>query len=86
MILIIGAGMAGLASAIRLEKAGADWFLLEREQRPGGRVASELTPDGYILDRGFQVLLDSYPTVRKLVDIEALDPRYFQSGALLMGN
>jgi phytoene dehydrogenase-like protein len=86
MILIIGAGMAGLASAIRLEEAGADWLLLEREHRPGGRVASELTSDGYILDQGFQVLLDSYTTVRKLVDIEALAPRYFQSGALLMGN
>lgn len=84
MILIIGGGLAGLACATKLEEAGADWLLLEAAQLPGGRVATEITPEGYHLDVGFQVLLDSYPTARKLLDLPALKPRYFESGALLV--
>ena len=83
MIIIVGAGMGGLACATRLEQAGADWLLLEASGKPGGRVATEVTPEGFRLDRGFQVLLDSYRTARYLFDFEALRPRYFQSGALL---
>jgi len=83
MIIIVGAGLAGLACATRLEQAGAEWLLLEGASGPGGRVLTEVTAEGYRLDRGFQVLLDSYPTAAQLLDFEALQPRYFQSGALL---
>jgi hypothetical protein len=85
MILVLGAGLAGLAAATRLQEAGVDWLLVEAEDRPGGRVTTEITREGYRLDRGFQVLLDSYPTARRLLDLEALKPRYFQSGALMAG-
>ena len=85
MIVIVGAGLAGLACATRLEQAGADWLLLESSKKPGGRVATEITSDGYLLDRGFQVLLDSYPTARELLNLQALKPGYFCSGALLAG-
>jgi protoporphyrinogen oxidase len=85
MIIIVGAGLAGLACATRLQKTGLHWMLLESSDQPGGRVATEVTPEGYRLDRGFQVLLDSYPTARRLLDLRALEPRYFQSGALLAG-
>lgn len=85
MIVIVGAGLAGLACASRLEQAGADWLLIESASKPGGRVATEVTPEGFLLDRGFQVLLDSYPVARQLLDLESLDPGYFRSGALLAG-
>ena len=84
MVIIVGAGLAGLACAIRLEEAGVEWLLLDSEDHPGGRVATEITSEGYRLDRGFQVLLDSYPTARRLLDFEALQPCYFQSGALMV--
>jgi len=85
MIVIIGAGLAGLACATRLEQAGADWLLLESSVKPGGRVATHVTPDGYRLDHGFQVLLDSYPAARQLLDLDAMNPCFFKSGALLAG-
>ncbi|MCE9543692.1 MAG: FAD-dependent oxidoreductase, partial [Verrucomicrobia bacterium] len=84
MVIIVGAGLAGLACATHLEEAGADWLLLEASSGAGGRVVTEITPEGYRLDRGFQVLLDSYPTARRLLDWEALLPRYFESGALMV--
>jgi phytoene dehydrogenase-like protein len=85
MVIIVGAGLAGLACANRLQQAGLDWLLLESEEHPGGRVATEVTPEGFRLDRGFQVLLDSYPTARHLLDLPSLQPRYFDSGALMIG-
>ncbi len=84
MVILVGAGLAGLACATRLEKAGVEWLLLESDSKPGGRVATEITEEGYRLDAGFQVLLDSYPTACKLIDYDSLKPRYFQSGALLV--
>ena len=84
MIIIVGAGLAGLACATRLDAEGVDWLLLESANNPGGRVSTEITPEGYLLDRGFQVLLDSYPTARRLLDINALNPGYFDSGGLLI--
>ena len=84
MIVIIGAGLAGLVCAKCLAESGARGFLvLEAETEPGGRVRSERTPEGFVLDRGFQVLLDSYPAVRRHLDLPALWPRYFESGAIL---
>ena len=84
MIVVVGAGLAGLVCARELARLGVgDFLLLEAEGEPGGRVRSSLSPDGFVLDRGFQVLLDSYPAVRRHVDIEALEPRYFESGAVL---
>lgn len=85
MVVIVGAGAAGLACAAGLEQAGADWLLLEAAPGPGGRIATEVTPEGFLLDRGFQVILDSYPTARSLLDLSALRPRCFESGALLAG-
>ncbi len=82
MIVIVGAGLAGLVCARQLQAAGEDFLLVESSDAPGGRVRTDEI-DGFRLDRGFQVLLDSYPTARRLLDIPGLRPRYFQSGALL---
>ncbi len=84
MIVIVGAGLAGLVCAKELARRGVrDFLVLEAEDEPGGRVRSRRTADGFVLDRGFQVLLDSYPAARRHLDIPALEPRYFESGALL---
>jgi phytoene dehydrogenase-like protein len=81
-VVIVGGGLAGLAAAWRLDRAGVDWLLLEGGDRLGGRVATDLV-DGYRLDRGFQVLNTAYPRVPALVDLDALDLRYFTAGVLV---
>jgi phytoene dehydrogenase-like protein len=81
-VVIVGGGLAGLAAARRLDRAGVEWLLVEASDRLGGRVATDVI-DGWRLDRGFQVLNTAYPRVPALVDIDALDMRYFTSGVLV---
>jgi phytoene dehydrogenase-like protein len=81
-VVIVGGGLAGLAAARRLDRAGVDWLLVEASDRLGGRVATDVI-DGWRLDRGFQVLNTAYPRVPALVDLDALDMRYFTPGVLV---
>ena len=81
-VAVVGGGLAGLVAARRLASAGADVTLLERRDSVGGRVRTE-TRDGFTLDRGFQVLFTGYPAVRRELDLDALDLRYFTPGAVI---
>ena len=53
--VVVGAGYAGLATAIRLRHAGLNVTVLERDDRPGGR-AGRVERDGYAFDTGPSVL------------------------------
>lgn len=81
-VVIVGGGLAGLAAARRLHRAGVPWRLVEAADRLGGRVATDEV-DGYLLDRGFQVLNTAYPRLGGLVDLGALDLGWFTSGVLV---
>lgn len=80
--IIIGAGLGGLVAARELHRAGLPFLLIDASDAVGGRVRSDHV-DGFILDRGFQVLLDSYSSVSKYLNLPALRPHAFDSGALL---
>ena len=54
-VVIVGAGLAGLSTALRLAGAGRDVTILERESFPGGR-AGILYKSGYSFDTGPTVL------------------------------
>ncbi|AMJ67564.1 protoporphyrinogen/coproporphyrinogen oxidase [Hymenobacter sp. PAMC 26628] len=82
-IVIVGAGMAGLACATWLHRAGRAVRVLDAADAVGGRVRTDATPDGFRLDRGFQVLLTDYPEARRMFDYKALDLRAFRSGAVI---
>lgn len=79
---MVGAGLSGLACALRLGACGVDVTLLEGSDDVGGRVRSDIV-DGFVLDRGFQVLLTAYPTLPAVLDLGALDLRTYQPGALV---
>jgi len=86
MTIVVGAGLAGLTCAKVLAEAGKPFLLLEASGCPGGRVVSERTPEGFTLDRGFQVLLDSYPAARRHLDFRALGGGTFRAGAMFVGD
>lgn len=79
-IAIIGAGLSGLACARALTAAGLRFTMYEAADAVGGRVRSDVV-DGFTLDRGFQVLLPSYPEARRVLDYDNLKLRPFFRGA-----
>ncbi len=84
MIIIVGAGLAGLTCAKELVAAGQKVLLLEASDAVGGRVCTDITADGYRLDRGFQVLFSAYPAVKRHLRLDDLKPRRFDPGAILV--
>ncbi len=78
-VVVIGAGLAGLACAGELTRAGLDVLVLEAGDAVGGRVRTDHV-DGFLLDRGFQLLNPAYPAVRRLVDVPALGLQTFAAG------
>lgn len=81
-VLIVGAGLSGLACAVTLHEAGIPVQVFEASDGVGGRVRTDLV-DGFLLDRGFQVYLSAYPEAGKLLDLEALNLHPFEPGALV---
>ena len=81
--IIVGAGLAGLACARELSKAGRSVLVLEAGDRPGGRVATDAL-EGFQIDRGFQVYLEAYPEGRRQLDLAALQFGWFEPGALVV--
>ncbi|MFF0311559.1 NAD(P)/FAD-dependent oxidoreductase [Streptosporangium sp. NPDC004379] len=81
-VVVVGAGLAGLACAVRLHAAGVPVRVVEAEDEAGGRVRTDVV-DGFRLDRGFQVFNTAYPEARRVLDIGALDVRPFSSGLIV---
>lgn len=81
-VLIVGAGLAGLCCARHLHRRGIDFRLLEASDAVGGRVRTD-EQDGFLLDRGFQVLLTAYPEAQHELDYDALRLGTFRAGALI---
>ena len=86
-ICIVGGGVSGLAAAItaaeilKQNDASPRITLLESDAKVGGRVRSDYTDDGYILDRGFAVFIEEYPTSKILIDYNELNLQQFLPGA-----
>ena len=57
---VIGAGIAGLTAAYRLEQAGWRTTVFEAADHPGGRVET-IALDGYLLDTGATAIAARYP-------------------------
>ncbi|HSW38664.1 MAG TPA: FAD-dependent oxidoreductase, partial [Acidobacteriota bacterium] len=80
-VIIVGAGLAGLSCARRLQTEGFDFRIVEASDRIGGRIKTDAVK-GFLLNHGFQVLQTAYPEARRLLDYAALELRAFAPGAL----
>ncbi len=81
-VLIVGGGLAGLCCARHLHRAGISFQIVEASDSVGGRARTDEV-DGFLLDRGFQVLLTAYPEARDELDYEKLELARFEPGALI---
>lgn len=66
--VVIGAGLAGLAAADELVRAGAEVTVLEARDRVGGRVWSRTLGNGAIVEMGAEFILPRNTLVREMVD------------------
>ncbi|MEV5517470.1 NAD(P)/FAD-dependent oxidoreductase [Streptomyces flaveolus] len=81
-VVVVGAGIAGLAAAHRLTSAGVTTTVLEAAQGVGGRMATEKV-DGFRLDRIGQLLSTAYPELRLTPGLDGLALLPFAPGVLL---
>ena len=81
-IVVIGAGMAGLACARTLAAAGSSVRVIESSSRVGGRLGSTLV-DGMWCDLGFQVSMSNYACLESLVPRDVLERHSFIDGAVV---
>jgi oxygen-dependent protoporphyrinogen oxidase len=86
-VLVVGAGMAGLTSARRLQQAGVRVLVLERGPRVGGRVRTDVV-GGFQIEAGAGFIANYYGHTLRLVRELGLEPELAtlsQSGAILRG-
>lgn len=79
-IVIIGAGIAGLACAMKLKKNNRNFIIIEQSNRVGGRVGS-IKENEYIFDLGFQVYNTEYYKTNSLLNLKELKLKVFKPGA-----
>jgi len=65
--VIIGAGISGLATAFRLQRAGLNVLALEKSDHIGGAILSE-QHDGFLIDYGPNSTLDTSPKIREFIN------------------
>ena len=82
-VIIVGAGIAGLSAAVYLHRQGRKVLLLEASDRPGGRIKTD-SHEGFLLDRGFQVLLTAYPETQALLNYRDLNLKKMLPGATVL--
>jgi len=94
-VLVIGAGLAGIAAATRLAQHGLHVTVLEKNTRPGGRC-DRFSHDGYHFDTGPTLFImphvyeDEFASLgaslHEMLDLQRVDPTYhlvFDDGSQL---
>lgn len=70
-VVIVGAGLAGLCCALKLQANNVPFVILEASDRIGGRVGTDYL-GGFQLDRGFQLFYTAYPEAKSILNYDAL--------------
>ncbi|MEE1928649.1 FAD-dependent oxidoreductase [Streptomyces sp. TRM 70351] len=83
-VVVVGAGLAGLAAAHELAGAGLAVTVVEAADAVGGRMATT-DADGYRLDHGAHLLCADWPELNRFPAFAALTLRPFAPGAVVRG-
>jgi monoamine oxidase len=69
-VIVVGAGLSGLVSGLRLQEAGHDVVVLEARSRVGGRVFTvrDGFEDGQYADVGAMILYEGQPNIMELCE------------------
>ena len=81
-VVVVGAGLAGLACAWDLTARGLRVRVMEAGDRVGGRMRTDRV-EGCVVDSGFQVFNTAYPQVRRRLPLRELRLRPFTPGFLI---
>jgi len=82
-VVVVGAGLAGLAAARYLTARAIPVTVLDGGDDVGGRIRTDVV-DGYRLDRGFQLYNPAYPEGARVLDHGALNLKPFVAGARIV--
>jgi oxygen-dependent protoporphyrinogen oxidase len=75
-ISIVGAGISGLATAqaVLARKPDADIIIYEADRRVGGKVWTEISPEGYLCEGGVNGFLNKIPRTLELCEEVGVKP------------
>jgi len=84
-VIVVGAGVGGIAAAVHLARRGADVHVIEKNARPGGRC-DRFSRDGHHFDTGPTLLVMALlfeaefaalgRPLREALDLQRVDPTY----------
>jgi oxygen-dependent protoporphyrinogen oxidase len=82
-ISIVGAGISGLATAqaVLTRKPDAEIIIYEAAERVGGKVWTEITPEGYLCEGGVNGFLNKIPRTLELCEEVGITPLPASSSA-----
>jgi protoporphyrinogen/coproporphyrinogen III oxidase len=77
-IVVIGGGVTGLAAAYKIKRAAGEghdvsFTLVEKDERLGGKIAGEVTGDGFVVDGGPDCFLTEKPAVHRLAKLIGIE-------------
>jgi len=81
-VIVVGAGVAGLAAAHRLQQRGCSVTVLEAESRVGGKTAT-VSRDGYVVNTGATVLAGSYSAMLDIARDVGAEHQFFSPPAVI---
>jgi len=81
-VIVVGAGVAGLAAAYRLQQRGCDVTVLEAQGHVGGKTAS-VRRNGFVVNTGATVLAGSYDALLDIARDIGIADRVFSPPAVI---
>lgn len=79
-VVIVGAGISGLAAGHTLKQAGISTIILEKSSFPGGRMSSE-TVNGFIIDKGAYTVPEAFTGLKRFLDSLGMGRRLVRTPA-----